>query len=597
MPLRIEDYALIGDCETAALVGRDGSIDWLCVPRFDSPACFAALLGTPEHGRWLISPATAVLATRRRYRPGTLVLETEFETDAGVVVLVDCMPVRAHTPYLIRMLEGKRGDVPMRLELVIRLDYGSLVPWVRGRPEGLRAVGGSNALHLHTPVPLRGEDFRTVAEFSVPAGERVPFALTWSPSYEPEPPPPDPEAAIRHTEAWWRDWSERCAYKDECHEAVTRSLITLKALTYAPTGGLVAAATTSLPERLGGVRNWDYRYCWLRDATFALYALMTGGYIEEARAWREWLVRAVAGRPSHAQILYSVTGERLLPEWELPWLPGYEGSAPVRVGNAASTQFQLDVYGEVADALHYARRIGLEPDENAWRVERAMIQFVESAWKDPDEGIWEVRGPRRLFTHSRVMAWVAVDRAVKAVERFGLEGPVDRWRRLRGMIHDDVCRNGYDPGTGAFVQYYGSKLLDASLLMIPLVGFLPANDPRMLGTVRATQEHLVSDGFVARYQTVPEVDGLPPGEGAFLPCTFWLADNLALQGRHAEAREVFERLLAIRNDVGLLSEEYDPVSRRLLGNFPQAFTHMGLINTARNLTRGGGPAEHRQEAQ
>jgi GH15 family glucan-1,4-alpha-glucosidase len=597
MPLRIEDYALIGDCETAALVGRDGSIDWLCVPRFDSPACFAALLGTPEHGRWLISPATPVLATRRRYRPGTLVLETEFETDAGVVVLVDCMPVRAHTPYLIRMLEGKRGDVPMRLELVIRLDYGSLVPWVRGRPDGLRAVGGSNALHLHTPVPLRGEDFRTVAEFTVPAGERVPFTLTWSPSYEPEPPAPDPEAAIRHTEAWWRGWSERCTYKDECHEAVTRSLITLKALTYAPTGGLVAAVTTSLPERLGGVRNWDYRYCWLRDATFALYALMTGGYMEEARAWREWLVRAVAGRPSQAQILYGVTGERLLPEWELSWLPGYEGSAPVRVGNAASTQFQLDVYGEVADALHYARRIGLEPDENAWRVERAMIQFVESAWKDPDEGIWEVRGPRRLFTHSRVMAWVAVDRAVKAVERFGLEGPVDRWRRLRGMIHDDVCRNGYDPAMGTFVQYYGSKLLDASLLMIPLVGFLPASDPRMLGTVRAIQEHLVSDGFVARYQTVPEVDGLPPGEGAFLPCTFWLADNLALQGRHAEARELFERLLAIRNDVGLLSEEYDPVSRRLLGNFPQAFTHMGLINTARNLTRGGGPAEHRQEAR
>jgi GH15 family glucan-1,4-alpha-glucosidase len=597
MPLRIEDYALIGDCETAALVARDGSIDWLCVPRFDSPACFAALLGTPEHGRWLISPATTVVATRRRYRPGTLVLETEFETDTGVVVLVDCMPVRAHTPHLIRVLEGKRGDVPMRLELVIRLDYGSLVPWVRRSDDGLRAVGGSNGLRLHTPVPLRGEDFRTVAEFTVRAGEQVPFTLTWYPSHEPEPPAPDPEAAVRHTEAWWRDWSERCAYKDEFHEAVTRSLITLKALTYAPSGGLVAAVTTSLPERLGGVRNWDYRYCWLRDATFALYALMTGGYIEEARAWREWLVRAVAGRPSHAQILYGVTGERLLPEWELPWLPGYEGSAPVRVGNAASTQFQLDVYGEVADALHCARRIGLEPDENAWRVERAMIQFVESVWRDPDEGIWEVRGPRRLFTHSRVMAWVAVDRAVKAVERFGLEGPVDQWRRLRGMIHDDVCRNGYDHSMGTFVQYYGSRLLDASLLMIPLVGFLPATDPRMLGTVRAIQKHLVSDGFVARYQTVPEVDGLPPGEGAFLPCTFWLADNLALQGRHAEARELFDRLLAIRNDVGLLSEEYDPVSRRQLGNFPQAFTHVGLINTARNLMRRGGPAEHRQEAQ
>jgi GH15 family glucan-1,4-alpha-glucosidase len=596
MSARIEDYALIGDCQTAALVSRDGSIDWLCFPRFDSPACFAALLGTPDHGRWLISPAGTVRATRRRYRPGTLVLETEFETDAGLVVLVDCMPVRGRAPRLIRMLEGKRGDVPMRFELAIRLDYGSLIPWVRGSGDGLRAVGGSNALSLHTPVRLRGKDFRTVAEFTVRAGERVPFTLTWYPSYEPEPPVADPEAAIRHTEEWWRDWSERCTYGDEYQDAVTRSLITLKALTYAPTGGMVAAVTTSLPERLGGMRNWDYRYCWLRDATFALYALMTGGYTQEARAWRDWLVRAVAGRPSQAQILYSVTGERLLPESELPWLPGYEGSAPVRIGNAATTQLQLDVYGEVADALHYARRIGLEPDENAWRVERAMIQFVESAWKDPDEGIWEVRGPRRQFTHSRVMAWVAVDRAVKAVERFGLEGPVERWRRIREVIRDDVCRNGYDPEMGSFVQYYGSKLLDASLLMIPLVGFLPARDPRMLGTVSAIQEHLVTDGFVARYQTVPDVDGLPPGEGAFLPCTFWLADNLALQGRHAEARELFERLLSIRNDVGLLSEEYDPVSRRLLGNFPQAFTHMGLINTARNLTRHEGPAEHRQDA-
>lgn len=596
MPLRIEDYALIGDCETAALVGRDGSIDWLCVPRFDSPACFAALLGTPEHGRWLIAPATPGLATRRRYRPQTLVLETDFETDAGAVTVVDCMPVQRHTPTLVRVVEGKQGVVPMRLELIIRLDYGSLIPWVRRTPDGLLAVGGSNALRLHTPVPLRGEDFRTVAEFTVSAGQRVPFTLTWHPSHQPEPPAQDPEAAIGQTDAWWRNWSQRCTYEDEGQEAVTRSLITLKALTYAPTGGLVAAPTTSLPERLGGVRNWDYRYCWLRDATFALYALMTGGYVEEARAWREWLVRAVAGRPSRAQILYSVTGERLLPEWELPWLPGYEGSAPVRIGNAASAQFQLDVYGEVADALHYARRIGLDPDDNAWRVERAMVRFVESAWKEPDEGIWEVRGPRRLFTHSRVMAWVAVDRAVKAVERFGLEGPADQWRLLRQAIHDDVCRNGYDPGLGAFVQYYGSRLLDASLLMIPLVGFLPATDLRMLGTVRAIQEHLVSDGFVARYQTVPEVDGLPPGEGAFLPCTFWLADNLALQGRRPEARELFARLLTLRNDVGLLSEEYEPVSRRLLGNFPQAFTHMGLINTARNLARGGGPAEHRQEA-
>jgi GH15 family glucan-1,4-alpha-glucosidase len=397
MPLRIEDYALIGNCETAALVGRDGSIDWLCVPRFDSPACFAALLGTPEHGRWLVAPAVPVRAVRRRYRPGTLVLETEFETDGGVVALSDGMPVRTRAPDLVRVVDGKRGAVPMRLELAVRLDYGSLVPWVRRCDDGLRAIGGPHALRLRTPVDLRGQDFRTVAEFTVTAGQRVPFALTWYPSHEPEPPAPDPDATLRETEAWWRDWSGRCTYEGDWREPVVRSLITLKALTYAPTGGLAAAATTSLPERLGGVRNWDYRYCWLRDATFALYALMTGGYVEEARAWREWLVRAVAGRPAQAQIVYGITGARLLPEWELPWLPGYEGSAPVRVGNAAYTQFQLDVYGEVADALHCARRVGLEPDENAWRVERAMVEYVESAWQEPDEGIWEVRGPRRLF--------------------------------------------------------------------------------------------------------------------------------------------------------------------------------------------------------
>jgi GH15 family glucan-1,4-alpha-glucosidase len=596
MPLRIEDYALIGDCETAALVGRDGSIDWLCVPRFDSAACFAALLGTPEHGRWLLAPAAPVLAVRRRYRPDTLVLETEFETEAGVVVLTDCMPVRADTPHLIRQVEGRRGAVPMRLELVIRLDYGSLVPWVRRTEDGILAVAGPSALRLRAPCSLRGEDFRTVAEFTVREGQRMPFTLTWHPSYEPEPRVPDPEQTIEHTEAWWRQWSQRCAYTGEWREAVVRSLITLKAMTYAPTGGLVAAVTTSLPEQPGGVRNWDYRYCWLRDATFALYALMIGGYVEEARAWREWLVRAVAGRPADAQILYGVTGERLLHEWEVPWLPGYEAASPVRVGNAASRQFQLDVYGEVADALHTARRVGLTPDDNAWRVERAMLEFVESAWQEPDEGIWEVRGPRRPFTHSRVMAWVAVDRAVKAVERYGLDGPVERWRRLRAAIHEDVCQAGYDPALGAFVQYYGSTLPDASLLMIPLVGFLPATDPRMLGTVKLIQQRLVSDGFVARYTTAPHVDGLPPGEGTFLPCTFWLADNLALQGRAAEARALFERLLAIRNDVGLLAEEYEPVSRRLLGNFPQAFTHVALINTARNLARGGGPAEQRPAA-
>jgi GH15 family glucan-1,4-alpha-glucosidase len=585
VPLPIEEYAFIGDCETAALVGRDGSIDWLCVPRFDSPACFAALLGTPEHGRWLIAPAAPIRQVRRRYRPGTLVLETEFETDAGIVALIDFMPVRSGTPHLIRLVEGRQGDVPMRLELVIRFDFGSLVPWVRRRDDGIVAIGGANALRLRTPVSLEGKDFTTVAEFSVGPGERVPFTLTWYGSSKNGPSAPDPDSSLEETEAWWKEWSGRCTYKGEWAEPVSSSLITLKGLTYAPTGGLVAAVTTSLPEQLGGKRNWDYRYCWLRDATFALYALMAGGYMEEAKAWRRWLVRAVAGLPDHAQLLYGVTGERLLPEWELPWLPGYEGSTPVRVGNAASTQFQLDVYGEVTDSLYYARRVGLPPDENAWRVNRAMIDFVEAVWKEPDEGIWEVRGVRRPFTHSRVMAWVAVDRAVKAIERFGQEGPLERWRSLRKAIHSDVCEHGYDPSVGAFVQYYGSKLLDASLLMIPLLGFLPADDPRMLGTVKAIEKHLMSDGLVARYHTVPDVDGLPPGEGAFLPCTFWLADNLALQHRHDEARELFARLLSLRNDVGLLSEEYEPVSRRMLGNFPQAFTHVGLINTAFNLDR------------
>jgi GH15 family glucan-1,4-alpha-glucosidase len=597
MAARIEDYALIGDCQTAALVARDGSIDWLCVPRFDSPACFSALLGTPEHGRWQIAPAaTETRAIRRRYRPGTLVLETDYETDTGAVTLVDCMPVGAETPTVVRIVEGTRGRVPMRLDLAFRLDYGSLVPWVRRTSDGIRAIGGANALRLRAPIALRGEGFHTVSEFTVTAGQRVPFTLSWSPSCGPEASAVEPESAITTTERWWRDWSQRCRYDGEWSDAVVRSLITLKALTYAPTGGLVAAATTSLPEKLGGVRNWDYRYCWLRDATFALYALMTGGYVDEARAWRAWLLRAIAGDPSQAQVLYGVAGERLVPEWDVSWLPGYEGSVPARVGNAATTQFQLDIHGEVVDALHYARRIGLEADEDAWRVEGNLVEFVESAWQEPDEGIWEVRGPRRPFTHSKVMAWVALDRAVKAVERFGLEGPVERWRAVRGAVHDDVCRNGFDRELGAFVQYYGSKLLDASLLMIPLVGFLPATDPRMLGTVAAIQKHLTSDGLVARYQTTPELDGLPPGEGAFLPCTFWLADNLALQGRQGEARALFQRLLDVRNDVGLLSEEYDPGARRLLGNFPQAFSHVGLINTARNLSRRGGPAEHRKES-
>jgi GH15 family glucan-1,4-alpha-glucosidase len=596
MSAPIEDYALIGDCETAALVSRSGSIDWLCFPRFDSPACFAALLGGPEHGRWLLAPAGEPRAVRRRYREGTLVLETEFETAEGVVAVIDCMPVRGDMPDVFRVVEGRRGRVPMRTELTIRFDYGSLIPWVRRTEDGLTAIGGANLIRVRTPAPLRGENLHTVGEFTVSPGEHVPFTLEWQRSYQPSAAPEDPERSIEATERWWREWSDRCTYRGPYRDAVVRSLITLKALTYRPSGGLLAAATTSLPERLGGVRNWDYRFCWLRDATFTLYALMLGGYTQEASDWREWLLRAVAGEPSQAQILYGVAGERLVPEWEIGWLPGYAGSTPVRVGNAAASQLQLDVYGEVMDALHTARRLGLPPDENAWHVERRMVEYVERVWWEPDEGIWEVRGPRRHFTHSKVMAWVALDRAVKAVERFGLEGPLDQWRTVRDRIHADVCAKGYDPEIGAFVQFYGGQLLDASLLMIPLVGFLSADDPRMRGTVKAIEEGLTTDGFVARYPTVPDVDGLPPGEGAFLPCSFWLADNLALQGRHDEARALFEQLLAVRNDVGLLAEEYEPRTRRLLGNFPQAMSHMALINTAANLTKSRGPATDRQES-
>ena len=594
MALRIEDYALIGDCRTGGLVGLDGSIDWLCLPRFDAPACFAALLGTPEHGRWLMAPAGDLRAVRRRYRDNTLVLETEYETDGGSVVVVDAMALDG--PEVVRLVEGRRGRVPMRMELIVRFDYGSLVPWVRRTDDGVTAIAGANGLVLRTPVALRGEHFRTVAEFEVAAGQRVPFSLGWCESYRPPPPGHGVDERLKDTERWWREWAGHCTYQGEWRDAVVRSLITLKAMTYAPTGGLVAAVTTSLPERLGGVRNWDYRYCWLRDATFTLYALMIGGYLGEAGAWRDWLVRAVAGQPSQARIMYGVAGERLLPEWELAWLPGYEGSAPVRLGNAAARQFQLDVYGEVMDAMHLARRAGLHPDENAWRVQQALVEFVESAWREPDEGIWEVRGGRRHFTHSKVMAWVALDRAVKAVERFGLDGPVERWRRVRADIHDDVCRRGFDPRVRAFVQHYGARHVDASLLMAPMVGFLPATDPRMLGTVRAVQDHLMADGFVARYPTRRDVDGLPPGEATFLPCTLWLADNLALQGRLDEARQLFERVLAVRNDVGLLAEEYDPGDRRMLGNFPQALSHVALVNTARNLTRAGGPAEDRRQA-
>jgi GH15 family glucan-1,4-alpha-glucosidase len=595
MPLRIEDYGLIGDTQAAALVGRDGSIDWLCLPRFDSGACFAALLGDPRHGRWAIAPAGEIRATRRKYRGHSLVLETEFETATGIVRLVDCMPPRQAEPDLVRLVEGVEGEVPMQMELVIRFDYGSIVPWVRAIDGVMRAIGGPDALSLWTPVNTYGKDLMTRAEFTVTAGERLPFLLMWHPSHVAAPSPIDPLKAADDTTAWWDDWCGKCQYEGPWRDEVLRSLVTLKALTFAPTGGIVAAVTTSLPEHIGGVRNWDYRYCWLRDATFTLYALMIGGYTEEAAAWRNWLLRAAAGDPSKLQSLYGPAGERRLPEIELPWLPGYEGSAPVRVGNAAIEQLQLDVYGEIMDAMHLARRAGMAPDANAWNLQQALVGFVERAWREPDEGIWEVRGPRRPFTHSRIMAWVAVDRAVKEIERFGCEGPLDRWRALRTEIHDEVCREGFDRKLGAFTQSFDSHELDASLLMIPLVGFLPPDDARVIGTVQAIERHLMADGFVMRYRTRKHVDGLPPGEGAFLACTFWLADNYVLQGRRDEAQRLFERCLSVRNELGLLSEEYDPASGRLLGNFPQAFSHVGLINTARNLARAHGPAEDRRK--
>lgn len=595
MPLKIEDYALIGDLQTCALVGRDGSIDWLCVPRFDSEACFAALLGTPEHGRWLIAPRGEIRGVRRRYRGDSLILETEFECDAGRVRLIDFMPIRNQAVDLVRIVEGIEGNVPMRMELEVRFDYGSIVPWVRSIEGGMRAIAGPNTIYCRGDVSMRGEGLVTVSEFEVGAGDRKSFDLTWTETYGPIPERQDTQLRLEQTEHFWRDWSSRCTYDGPWREAVMRSLITLKALTYEPTGGLVAAATTSLPEQIGGVRNWDYRHCWLRDATFSLYALTVGGYTDEALAWREWLVHSVAGRPEELQIMYGVAGERRLTEFEVTWLPGYEGSRPVRIGNAAYHQYQLDVYGEIMDVLHLTRRLGLPPDENSWRVQRAIMRFLEKGWTEPDEGIWEVRGPRRHFTHSKVMAWVAFDRAIAAVEKFGMEGPVERWRAIRDEIRAEVLERGFDRHLNAFVQFYGSGSADASLLMLPSLGFLAADDPRMVGTVELIRKQLASNGLIARYPTTPDVDGLPPGEGTFLLCTFWLADVLALQGNYEEAEAIFERLLALRNDVGLLAEQYDPIARRQLGNFPQAFSHVGLINTARNLQRHGGPAEDRQK--
>jgi GH15 family glucan-1,4-alpha-glucosidase len=596
MASRIEDYALIGDCLSGALVGRDGSIDWLCWPRFDSGACFAALLGGPEHGRWQIAPAGEVRSARRRYRDDTLILETDFEVDDGAVTVIEFMPPRGEAPDIVRIVEGRRGAVAMRLELIIRFDYGSIVPWVRRIESGISAIAGPDMLRLVTPVELRGKDLRTVADFTIGEGQRIPFVLTWYPSHHREPQYVTAEQALEDTESWWREWSARCTYQGPWREAVLRSLITLKAMTYAPTGGIVAAPTTSLPERLGGVRNWDYRYCWLRDATLTLYALLSTGYTEEARAWREWLLRAVAGSPAELQPMYGIAGERRLTELEISWLSGYEGSRPVRIGNAASRQFQLDVFGQVLSVFYHARQIGLETSDAGVELGRSLLKFLEANWEQPDEGIWEVRGGRRHFTHSKVMAWVAFDCAVKAVEHFGLRGPVERWREIRDTIHEQVCRQGFDAGLGAFVQSYGSGALDASLLMIPLVGFLPATDPRVRGTVEAIERELMVDGLVARYATEEGVDGLPPGEGMFLACSFWLADNFYLIGREDDARKLFRRLLRLRNDVGLLSEEYDPRAGRLVGNFPQAFSHIALINSACNLTpRVLGPADVRKQ--
>ncbi len=589
----IEQYALIGDTQTAALVGNDGSIDWLCVPRFDSEACFAALLGDERDGRWLIGPASGARATRRRYRDDTLVLETEYETPDGIVRVTDCMPIRDRTIDIVRVVKGVRGTVPMKLELWVRFDYGNVVPWVRSTDHTVLMIAGPDALRLVSPFKITGHEFRHDAQFVVGEGDSVPFVLTWYPSYHKEPPGIDPVRAVARTTAWWQDWSARSTFKGEWRDAVHRSLITLKALTYAPTGGIVASPTTSLPEWPGGVRNWDYRYCWLRDATFTLYSLMMAGYVKEAVEWRDWLLRAVAGDPSHLQIMYGPAGERRLDEYELDWLAGYEGSKPVRVGNAASSQFQLDVFGEVFDALHQARHMEVHEDASAWSLQLAILEFLESAWQQPDEGIWEVRGGRKDFTHSKVMAWVAFDRAVRGVEEFGLEGPVDKWRARRDEVHREVLDEGFDPDRNTFTQYYGSKSIDASSLMIPLVGFLPPDDERVKGTVAAIERELVLDGFVMRYATEEGVDGLPPGEGLFLPCSFWLADNLCLIGRVADGQALFERLLELRNDVGLLSEEYDPKTRRMLGNFPQAFTHVSLVNTACNLAHITSPASHR----
>lgn len=602
--MALEDYALIGDCETAALVGRDGSIDWLCWPRFDSPACFAALLGGREHGHFQIAPAHQGARVTRRYRPRTLVLETRFETPDGAVTLIDCMPQRRRHSHVVRLVEGVRGRVQMAATLVLRFGYGAIVPWMTRMEDGTyRAVAGPDMAVLRTPVQLRGEDLTTVGTFCVEAGDTVPFVLTYCASHLAPPEALHPVAALSATEAFWLEWTARCTAKGPWHEAVLRSLITLKALIYEPTGGIVAAPTTSLPERVGGERNWDYRFCWLRDATLTLLAMMHAGYFAEAQAWLGWMLRAVAGSPAQVQPLYGIAGERRVSEWTVSWLPGFAQSRPVRIGNEASGQLQIDVFGEVMDASHQARRGGLATTDYGWQVQLAMLDHLARIWSQPDEGIWEMRSGRRHFTYSKVMAWVAFDRAIKDAERFGLEGPVAQWRELRGAIAHEVCERGFDAQLGSFVQSYGSKALDASLLLLPTVGFLPVCDPRIAGTISAIERRLFAGGFVARYDTA-QGDGLPAGEGVFLACSFWLVDCYVLQGRQQDAERLFSRLLGLRNDVGLLSEEYDAQSGRLIGNFPQAFSHIGLINSAFNLMpqgrrrRGGaaGPVSQRASA-
>ena len=593
MHFGIEDYALIGDCETAALVSRTGSIDWLCLPRFDSEACFAALLGSPENGRWQIAPAGKARATRR-YRPGTLILETQFHTSTGSVTLIDFMPLRKSHPQIIRILRCTRGHVRIKTDLAIRFDYGHTIPWVTRETDGaIAAIAGPHLLFHRSSVPVEGHRLHTVSEFKIRKGQTVTFDLQYSDSVQRYRVRTDPKTALRKTQADWCKWSCRCTYKGPFAEALERSLITLKALTYAPTGGVLAAATTSLPEQPGGERNWDYRYCWIRDATFTLLALMHAGYHREASRWREWLARSAAGSPDQLQVLYGVAGERNILEWQVPWLSGYRGASPVRIGNAASAQLQLDIYGELADALYQDGHSPHSVLRKNLDFEFGLLEVLKKIWRQPDHGIWEMRGPERQFTHSKVMIWVAFDRIIKRFARADLDAPFAEWRVLRDKIHEDVCSHGFDKKLNSFVQYYGSKQADASLLLIPLVGFLPPSDPRVAGTVRFIEKHLLRHGLVRRYQTAKTNDGLRGSEGAFLPCSFWLADNYELLGRHADAERLLKRLLKLRNDVGLLSEEYHLQKKCLVGNFPQAFSHVGLVNTIMNLYRTRGPAHQR----